>query len=836
MSTRLQGQNANNNLMQSVFISYSWKDQPISMRIYYDLINSGARVWRDQVDGLPGINYEKEMFEQIEASDIFLLLDSQESRASYWVPQECVHFRELMKAGTNRKMAICLVRDRAKTHQMKEMFEGQNQERVFDFSKTEDYPYDNDGSYHDEICKLCEFLGIVYNPLSEIPNEKDFVDEISAVNIKDSPRELLRRDFETINYWAGKKSNSIEFRLKALITEAESLNIELITPYLSLAILLGEKKDLEGALAIFNRIKNYGIFKNDPRIYRGAGSCHFQLGDYDQALDNFQKAIELTNLPVNYKHKQCIDQVYLNKAETLKKLERGPEVFATLKELYLILLKDNRLYPTIYLRLSEYFNDAGNKEQQLHWLELAKEKFPADPTVNFYLAGYYFAPETLNKSIDHLQLATKLDPFNIQWSSELTAAYLLNNDKHRLNEEAKKCLSLMPVTSDDFYFQGQTHYLLGNKKRALENYELSGESRDYYAGIWDQILAPNELSTTNISKNTTMRKALLIGINDYEFAPLKGCANDAIALGEVLSRNYDGAPNFECKVKVSDNQNDHADAQKFFGRHFANGPLNKATLLRSIENLFQSECDLALLFFSGHGYESQLGGYLVAEDASTYNEGVDVSTIITLANRAKQIKEILIILDCCHSGQLGNIPMIDEDKALLRKGLSILTSSMGNQVSIETNGMGLFTSILIAGLNGAAADASGRVTAGSLFSCADRVLGAFDQRPMYKAHVTSLATLRIADPSVPIMQLRKITELFPDKNKDYALNKSYEPTEEPRDDENEAIFRILQRLASANLVKPVGEDHMYFAAIREKSCALTPIGKLYWDMIKNNRL
>ena len=30
-----------------------------------------------------------------------------------------------------------------------------------------------------------------------------------------------------------------------------------------------------------------------------------------------------------------------------------------------------------------------------------------------------------------------------------------------------------------------------------------------------------------------------------------------------------------------------------------------------------------------------------------------------------------------------------------------------------------------------------------------------------------------------------------------------------------------------------GEDHMYFAAMKSKSCALTSIGKQYWRLVHN---
>ena len=48
-----------------------------------------------------------------------------------------------------------------------------------------------------------------------------------------------------------------------------------------------------------------------------------------------------------------------------------------------------------------------------------------------------------------------------------------------------------------------------------------------------------------------MRKALVVGINDYPTSPLKGCVNDANSVGNVLESHSDGAPNFEIKLMTS---------------------------------------------------------------------------------------------------------------------------------------------------------------------------------------------------------------------------------------------------------------------------------------------
>ena len=45
-----------------------------------------------------------------------------------------------------------------------------------------------------------------------------------------------------------------------------------------------------------------------------------------------------------------------------------------------------------------------------------------------------------------------------------------------------------------------------------------------------------------------MRKALVIGIDNYPDASLEGCVNDAISISRILEKNGDGSPNFDVKL------------------------------------------------------------------------------------------------------------------------------------------------------------------------------------------------------------------------------------------------------------------------------------------------
>jgi Caspase domain len=315
-----------------------------------------------------------------------------------------------------------------------------------------------------------------------------------------------------------------------------------------------------------------------------------------------------------------------------------------------------------------------------------------------------------------------------------------------------------------------------------------------------------------------MRRALVVGIDDYASAPLAGCVNDANAVAALLAKHHDGSPNFDVKL---------LDAPP--------GRVTRPVLRENIEQLFEKPADIALFYFSGHGTENNLGGFLVTQDAARYDEGVALTDVLTFANRSP-VREVVILLDSCHSGTLGQLPAIENDKANIREGVTIITASRSSEVAVETGGMGLFTSLVVAAFEGGAADAVGRVTVASVYDYVEESLGPWDQRPLFKSHVSTLVSLRNAKPAIDVAILRRLPEWFPRPDADFGLDPSYEPDAEPPDEEHERIFRYLQRCRAAKLVEPVGEAHMYYAAMNSRSCRLTPLGRHYWRLANEGRV
>ena len=324
-----------------------------------------------------------------------------------------------------------------------------------------------------------------------------------------------------------------------------------------------------------------------------------------------------------------------------------------------------------------------------------------------------------------------------------------------------------------------------------------------------------------------MRIALIVGINHYEHGdPLYGCVDDAHTVKTALDRHGDGSINFDCKIFTGTGPSDK---------------VNRTLLKDHVSELFKKQADIALFYFAGHGHIEATGGYLLATDSRRGDEGLSLSEVLTMAN-ASPARNKIIILDSCHSGIAGTPPS-SENLASLTEGLTILTASSADQYATEENGQGVFTTLLVDALYGGAANLTGDITPGSIYAHVDQSLGAWEQRPIFKTNVRQFVSLRKVPPSIPLEELRRVTEFFPRRGHEFQLDPTFEPEMKgrdagmpPPDPENTRKFAILQRYNRLNLVTPVDAPHMWHAAMQSKSCKLTVLGEHYRRLVEKQRI
>lgn len=326
--------------------------------------------------------------------------------------------------------------------------------------------------------------------------------------------------------------------------------------------------------------------------------------------------------------------------------------------------------------------------------------------------------------------------------------------------------------------------------------------------------------TTHEGEPSGMRKALLVGIDHYpHLQDLGGCVSDATAMAAMLKRNADQTVNFDTRLIT--------------GSH--DKPLVQRTVLKQeLRQLFACDGEIALFYFAGHGYVEDVGGYLCTGECREGDDGLSLAELMTIASRSPARNRV-IILDSCHSGFAGN--RADSPLAELREGTTILTASTSSQTAQEHDGRGVFTSLVLDALGGAAANLTGNVTPGSLYAHVDLSLGQWMQRPVFKTNVKSFVSLRRAAAPIPLADLQAIPVLFPQPDAIFALDPSYEPKRNPGEENlpkpvpaHTETFARLQRLFSVDLVDPDGAEHMYFAAMDRKGCKLTALGRHYWQL------
>ena len=166
------------------------------------------------------------------------------------------------------------------------------------------------------------------------------------------------------------------------------------------------------------------------------------------------------------------------------------------------------------------------------------------------------------------------------------------------------------------------------------------------------------------------RRSLIIGINSYGGGSndLHACVADAEAMTAVLARHKDKEKNFDCLTWLD--KTDKGEA------------ITRSALRAALASLFTFDGDV-LLYFSGHGFLSATGGLLCTSDAAKDDWGVPMQEVVNLAIKSNA-RQILIILDCCHAGDLANSAYSRSGDgtnplAVLRENMTVIAASRADE-------------------------------------------------------------------------------------------------------------------------------------------------------------
>lgn len=331
-----------------------------------------------------------------------------------------------------------------------------------------------------------------------------------------------------------------------------------------------------------------------------------------------------------------------------------------------------------------------------------------------------------------------------------------------------------------------------------------------------------------------MRRALLVGIDAYAFGRLTGCVADAVALDQVLATHADGSPNWRTEVMAGADE----------------GAITRDGLRNALWRLFHNARDADLLFFfAGHGAQTPWGADLVTQDATENSLGVSMNDLITLANDSPA-RSVTLILDCCLSGDVGNLPGLQASavaepfrltKTVLRENVTVMAASRSTETSAESEGHGAFTRVLLDGLEGGATDHRGSITALSLYTYISNTFDDWQQTPILKANLTQPLVLRVGPPWLDVELLRQLPRHFPTPNARVQLTPAHEgegrPLARPQDGTPEQQqFDYMGRLRNANLVTTDDRRDHYWVAMESGYVYLTALGRYFWGLARRGVL
>lgn len=231
------------------------------------------------------------------------------------------------------------------------------------------------------------------------------------------------------------------------------------------------------------------------------------------------------------------------------------------------------------------------------------------------------------------------------------------------------------------------------------------------------------------------RRVLAVGVDRYDFKPLKNCVNDAEEVAGVLAMKEYG---FDVRTLLDDKA-------------------VRRSVLSALSDAFSGNPEFVVFYFAGHGASTPTGTYLVTVDADEIEVGVHLDHLRRLMTSVPATDiATLVILDCCHSGAAsprGNRGFetreasyrdIHEHLHALGAGKVVLAACQPHELAYEEPSLrhGVFTHFLLEGLYGEAADSQGEVTIPNLYEYVSKKFQtAIGQTPVFKGDIAGRIVL-----------------------------------------------------------------------------------------------
>lgn len=432
-----------NNVQHKVFLSYSWKDMPMAMRLYNDLVHSQVSVWRDQIDGNPIADFKEEFLSKIDECDYFLMLDSINYRQkSNWC---CTEVERCLKK--RKKIIVCLLdpdgpwRTEYRNSTFEKLF---SQINMLKYHSLYFEDYDNDKEYYKTVSFICSLLQLEYRAWNQFPTTQDLLDEMSVSPLtNDADRKMILSEYDVILHLTEENRDNVREHFKLWIDDCEECGASLFFPRWTYAVWLAQERHNgkydEECLSQFKYLTE--LYPEEPRAFRGLGCIAAQMHQYEYAYKQLCIAYQLLNKDKHVRQKRftefevlinigqiCMNlsdfnnaYVYLEKAQLLMQEYEQCNISLLLNIDYCMHamdyplglridnLKNNlEIYPLeaeLYSALGLCYTEKGEDELALDLFTKAFELQPNMQTLFYALCRKKF----LNRTLSHDEIRIELD-------------------------------------------------------------------------------------------------------------------------------------------------------------------------------------------------------------------------------------------------------------------------------------------------------------------------------------------------------------------------------------------------------------------------------------------
>lgn len=302
------------------------------------------------------------------------------------------------------------------------------------------------------------------------------------------------------------------------------------------------------------------------------------------------------------------------------------------------------------------------------------------------------------------------------------------------------------------------------------------------------------------------RDALIVGVNRYQYlSKLTTAAKDAEAVASLLENHGD----FRVRRLPEAIKNHRAEVGQ-------QGQVSVQQLESSLVNLLLPKGDhipeTAFFYFSGHGLQREVGvreGFLAVSNTQpdSFNNGLSLSWLRRVI-RHSPVRQVIVILDCCHSGEFL---ALKDDAWQGNDGQSHLFIAASREYEEAYESLGgdysVLTQAIVSGLS-PQQSGNGRVTSTELIATITNHLSKEIQQPLFEQGGSEIVITQQA--AIPTIQTDNISIIS--RLKQYSLNfcpyRGFQSFEEKHTDyffgREPVIQELLQALTHKNICTLVG--------------------------------